>query len=134
MRRSVLAIGPLVLLLGFRCHDEEIRALEAEKAALLESTQPKAAFWAAVERKGTALKKQKLLASERPAVLAKSDAAKAELAGLEANLADLRQRNAAELEEVHAAEAKATAAEERLAQVRHTLEQFDQRRHAAGPS
>jgi hypothetical protein len=134
MRRSVLAIAPLVLLLGFRCHDEEIRALEAEKAALLESTQPKSAFWAAVERKGSALKKQKLLASERPAILAKTDAAKGELAGFEANLAELRKRNAAALEDVHAAEAKATAAEERLAQVRHTLEQFDQRRRAEGHS
>ncbi len=125
----MLAFG----LTAARCHEDEIRALEAEKARLTESLVPKAEFWAAVQRKGAALKEERALDPQAKELQARIDAAQGELAQLEKAVADARQRDAAAADAERAARERADAAAAALRERESRIAAIAVRQRASGP-
>jgi hypothetical protein len=130
---SVCALA--VLIAGAApCEDEErVRALEAERDALIESTVPKADLWAELERKGTALKETQPLEKERAAREARVQAETANEPPWQAQEEELRLRRGEVDAERAQLEAELAQAESETAQRSATLEEFAQRHRRADP-
>lgn len=88
MRAAAFALACLTLA---GCGEDPVPKLEAELAALLERTAPKAEFWAEVERKGTLATEQRAVEKELAAERARADALDPEIAQIEASLAGARE-------------------------------------------
>jgi len=113
---------------------DELRAAEATRDALLASTKPKSEFWPEVERKGAAVKAEKVASAELAKVKAQNQALELEVATAEQRANDARsQRTAADSA---FAEAKAALESARAESARRdaTLEGFASRRRARGSS
>jgi len=136
--KRALACGFLLLLpaLGFGpCSgEEEVRAAEAQRAALLARTRPKSEFWAQVERKGAAAKAEKAAAGEIAKEKAEGDALSAEVTAAEARLAEGKTQRAAAEGALMDATAKLEKARSERVRREETLAGFAARQRARDAS
>jgi len=114
--------------------EEEVRAAEAQRAAVLARTRPKSEFWAQVERKGAAAKAEKAAAEEIAKEKAEREALTTEVTAAGARLADGKtQRAVAEAAQSDATERLEKARAER-ARREETLAGFAARQRARDAS
>ena len=131
--RAALAISFLALIAAgpIRCGDDPTPRLEAEKAAFLARTVPKAEFWSTVQRKGELVLQEKSTLEEGETTTAKAAVLAQEINAAEAELTtarDERRQAEAVLEQAHSQLAHANAEREtRAARLRAFAE-----RQAAG--
>jgi hypothetical protein len=113
---------------------EELRAAEAKRDALLASTRPKSEFWPEVERKGAAVKAEQAATSELAKQKTQNEALAAEVAAAEQRVSDARTQHAAA--DTALAQAKAELERGRAERTRReeTLAGFASRRRARGAS
>ena len=96
-RRSkafALGAGMVLALAALACGEDPVPKLEAERDALVASTQPKAAFWSEVERKGGYAKERREIEKERADVTAQVAALAPEQEQLAAALAQAQAATA----------------------------------------
>jgi len=98
--RRLAASAALSLLLagsGFgQCtNDDELKAAQAKRDALLASTRPKSEFWPEVERKGAAVKAEKQASADVANQKAQNDALAQEITATEQRVNEARSQRAA---------------------------------------
>lgn len=91
MRAAAFVLAFLALA---GCGEDPVPKLEAELAALVARTRPKAEFWAEVERKGSLMKEQRELENELSRTRTAIAALAPEREQLAAAIAQSRQTNA----------------------------------------
>jgi len=134
--RAVRALFILLALVGFGActSQDELRAAEAARDALLASTKPKSEFWPEVERKGAAVKAEQAATAELAKVKAQNEALASEVSAAEQRASDARsQRAAADTTLAQVKDALERARAE-TARREATLEGFASRQRARGPS
>lgn len=90
VRFAVALVAAALAAGALACGEDPVPKLEAERAALLERTRPKAEFWSEVERKGTLAKEKLAIQKERDAIAQRAAATKTEQDQLDAALAQAR--------------------------------------------
>ncbi len=129
--RTAAAFAALLAIGALACGEDPVPKLEAERAALLERTRPKAEFWAEVERKGSLAKEKAGVEKEIAGVQAQVAAAKAEHDALATGLAGARDANAQTAAAVAANRAELERIEREVTKRAATLEHYEARREAA---
>jgi chromosome segregation ATPase len=137
---SRFARGAALLLLlwetGFGpcTSQDELRAAEAKRDALLASTRPKSDFWPEVERKGTAVKAEQGASAELAKQKAQNEALAQEVTAAERSAADAQSQRAAAESALAAAKTELERARAEGAKRDETLAGFATRQRARGPS
>lgn len=129
----------LLLLLGGTgfgpcTNQDELRAAEAKRDALLASTRPKSEFWPEVERKGTAVKAGQGASAELAKQKAQNEALAQEVTAAERSAADAQSQRAAAESALAAAKTELERARAEDAKRDETLAGFATRQRARGPS
>jgi hypothetical protein len=91
---ACIALAACAASVAIGCGEDPVPKLEAERAALLDKTRPKAEFWSEVERKGGFAKEKASVEKEITATEAQTTALKAEQDALAAALEQSRSVNA----------------------------------------
>lgn len=136
--RFASAAALLVLLggtgFGPCSHQDELRAAEAKRDALLSSTRPKSEFWPEVERKGAAVKAEQRAAAELATQKTQNEAMAKEIAAAEQSASDARSQRAAAETALASAKGELERARGEVAKRDETLAGFASRRRARGPT
>ena len=131
--RAATALAALLALATLACGEDPVPRLEADRAALLERTRPKAEFWSEVERKGALAKEKASVEKEITSLATQHAAVQAEQDGLAAALAGARDANAQTAVAVAANRAELDRLEREVTKRAATLEQYAARRTETAP-
>ncbi len=114
--------------------EDELRAVEAKREALLASTRPKSEFWPEVERKGAAIKAEQRASAELAQQKTQNEALGREIAAAEQSARDAQSQRAAAEAGLAAAKTDREHARAEGAKRDETLAGFASRQRSRGPS